>query len=184
VIGEVACRISTSGSVYDAGAADRPVVGFRSLQLALPRSRVQFRASRVTSGMTLVRFQVMMIAIANGPAAVIEPTVPVTPQFRATAPDADAFEVPPRRWVIEHTLAWIGMYRRCALDYERLPASHEAMVLWAMIAPMTPAPCRRRPPRRFIKHQLGGIAARRANVTGSLAETNAQAGCAMLGTAS
>jgi hypothetical protein len=26
---------------------------------------------------------------------------------------------------------------RCARDYERLPASHEAMVLWAMIALMT-----------------------------------------------
>jgi hypothetical protein len=117
-----------------------PVVGFRSLGVAPSSVAVQFRASRVASGMTLVRFQVMMIAIANGPAAVIEQTVPSTPQFRATARDAHAFEVPLRRWVIEHTLAWIGMYHRCALDYERLPASHEAMVLWAMIAPMTPVP--------------------------------------------
>jgi hypothetical protein len=28
-------------------------------------------------------------------------------------------------------------YRRCVRDYERLPASHEAMVLWAMVALMT-----------------------------------------------
>ena len=33
--------------------------------------------------------------------------------------------------------AWISTHRRCARDYERLPASHEAMVLWAMIALMT-----------------------------------------------
>jgi transposase len=51
--------------------------------------------------------------------------------------DAHAFEVLPRRWVVERTLAWITTHRRCARDYERLPASHEAMVLWAMIALMT-----------------------------------------------
>ena len=51
------------------------------------------------------------------------------------------FEVLPRRWVVERTLcldhAWITSYRRCARDYERLPACHEAMVLWAMITLMT-----------------------------------------------
>ncbi len=51
--------------------------------------------------------------------------------------DAHAFEILPRRWVVERTLAWITSHRRCARDYERLPASHEAMVLWAMIALMT-----------------------------------------------
>ena len=51
--------------------------------------------------------------------------------------DAHAFEVLPRRWVVERTLAWISTHRRCARDYERLPASHEAMVLLAMIALMT-----------------------------------------------
>jgi transposase len=51
--------------------------------------------------------------------------------------DAHAFEVLPRRWVVERTLAWITAHRRCARDYERLPQSHEAMVLWAMIALMT-----------------------------------------------
>jgi transposase len=43
------------------------------------------------------------------------------------------FQVLPRRWVVERTLAWITSYRRCARDYERLPAHHEALVLWAMI---------------------------------------------------
>ena len=51
--------------------------------------------------------------------------------------DTHTFEVLPRRWVVERTLAWITSHRRCARDYERLPASHEAMVLWAMIALMT-----------------------------------------------
>jgi transposase len=51
--------------------------------------------------------------------------------------DAHAFEVLPRRWVVERTLAWITAHRHCARDYERLPESHEAMVLWAMIALMT-----------------------------------------------
>jgi transposase len=51
--------------------------------------------------------------------------------------DLNSFQVLPRRWVVERTLAWITGYRRCARDYERLPASHEATVLWAMIILMT-----------------------------------------------
>ncbi len=47
-----------------------------------------------------------------------------------------AFEVLPRRGVVERTFAWISKYRRTVRDYERLAASHEAMVLWAMTALM------------------------------------------------
>jgi transposase len=47
-----------------------------------------------------------------------------------------AFEVLPRRWVVERTFAWISKYRRTVRDYERLPASHEAMILRAMTALM------------------------------------------------
>jgi hypothetical protein len=43
----------------------------------------------------------------------------------------------PRRWVVERTFAWISKHRRTVRDYEHLPASHEAMILWAMIALMT-----------------------------------------------
>jgi transposase len=50
---------------------------------------------------------------------------------------AHAFEVLPRRWVVERTFAWISKHRRTTRDYERLAASHEAMILWAMIALMT-----------------------------------------------
>jgi transposase len=50
--------------------------------------------------------------------------------------EAHTFQVLPRRWVVERTFAWISKHRRTVRDYERLPASHEAMVLWAMIALM------------------------------------------------
>jgi len=46
------------------------------------------------------------------------------------------FEILPRRWVVERTLAWITSHRRCARDYEGLPAHHEA-IYWAMITLMT-----------------------------------------------
>ena len=46
------------------------------------------------------------------------------------------FEVLPRRWVVERTFAWISKHRRTVRDDERLPASHEAMILWAMTALM------------------------------------------------
>ena len=55
---------------------------------------------------------------------------------RAELRDRSHFEVLPRRWVVERTFAWISKHRRTVRDYERLPASHEAMILWAMIALM------------------------------------------------
>jgi putative transposase len=54
-----------------------------------------------------------------------------------TKRDRHTFEVLPRRWVVERTFAWIAKHRRTTRDYEHLPASHEAMILWAMIALMT-----------------------------------------------
>ena len=50
---------------------------------------------------------------------------------------AHAFQVPPRRWVVERTFAWISRHRRTVRDYERLPDHHRAMVTWAMITVMT-----------------------------------------------
>ena len=51
-------------------------------------------------------------------------------------PGQSTFVVLPRRWVVERTLAWICKHRRCVRDYERLPAHHEAMVLWATTSHM------------------------------------------------
>jgi transposase len=53
----------------------------------------------------------------------------LTVQIVKRPDDLHTFAVLPRRWVVERTLAWITAYRRCARDYERLPAHHEAMVL-------------------------------------------------------
>ncbi|WP_093276568.1 transposase [Saccharopolyspora shandongensis] len=52
-------------------------------------------------------------------------------------PGQKGFQVLPRRWVIERTLAWISRRRRCARDYERLPQHHATMVHWAAIIHMT-----------------------------------------------
>jgi putative transposase len=53
----------------------------------------------------------------------------VTPdgEFQRVALPA-VFEPLPRRWVVERTLAWISHYRRMSKDYERLPATSEALV--------------------------------------------------------
>ena len=47
-----------------------------------------------------------------------------------------AFEVLPRRRVVERTFAWLSKHRRTVRDSATLPASHEAMILWAMTALM------------------------------------------------
>jgi putative transposase len=47
------------------------------------------------------------------------------------------FQVLPRRWVVERTIAWIEHNRRMSKDYERLCASGEALVYAAMIRLMT-----------------------------------------------
>ena len=46
--------------------------------------------------------------------------------------DSHSFEVLPRRWVVERTLAWLGRNRRLSKDYEELTESSEAWVYIAM----------------------------------------------------
>lgn len=50
---------------------------------------------------------------------------------------AQGFEVIPRRWVIERTLAWLGRCRRLAKDWEKTIASAEAWLLIAHIRRVT-----------------------------------------------
>jgi putative transposase len=46
---------------------------------------------------------------------------------------AKGFQVLPRRWVVERTLAWLGRYRRLSKDYEVLPQTSEAFIYAAMV---------------------------------------------------
>ena len=47
--------------------------------------------------------------------------------------DAHRFQVLPRRWVVERTLAWLGRHRRLSKDYEALAQTSEAFIQVAMI---------------------------------------------------
>ena len=49
----------------------------------------------------------------------------------AEPPPVPAFQVVPRRWVVERSFAWLGRSRRLARDYEFLPATAEAVIYLA-----------------------------------------------------
>lgn len=44
----------------------------------------------------------------------------------------EGFQVLPRRWVVERTLAWLCRNRRLSRDYEFLPETEEAFIYLAM----------------------------------------------------
>jgi putative transposase len=117
VTGLVLAVVITAASVQDRDAA-------RPLLWNLSRCCTRIRLAWADSG------------YAAGRLAAWAASLKITLQI-VRKRDAHAFEVLPRRWVVERTLAWITSCRRCARDYERLPESHEAMVLWAMTALMT-----------------------------------------------
>ncbi|MEN3616201.1 IS5 family transposase [Plantactinospora sp. ZYX-F-223] len=58
------------------------------------------------------------------------------------------FVLIPRRWPVERTFAWLTAHRRLARDYERDPATSEAMIRWAAINTMTRRLARGGPARR------------------------------------
>lgn len=70
------------------------------------------------------------------------------------AADARGFTVLPRRWVVERTFGWLMRSRRLARDYETLPTSSEAIVMWSMTMLMT-----RRLARRDAAHPQSPTAA-------------------------
>ena len=45
----------------------------------------------------------------------------------------DGFQVQPKRWVVERTLAWLGKYRRLSKDYEFKIEHSENLIYLAMI---------------------------------------------------
>jgi len=58
------------------------------------------------------------------------------------------FQLLPRRWVVERTFAWLGLYRRLSKDYEELIENSEAMVQIAMIQLMLHRLCRPTKPQK------------------------------------
>ncbi len=48
-------------------------------------------------------------------------------------PGQVGFAAQPRRWVVERTFAWLGLFRRLSKDYERCPVSSEATIYLASI---------------------------------------------------
>ena len=74
-------------------------------------------------------------------------TLHLTLQLVRRPDDLHTFAVLPRRWVVERTFAWISKHRRTVRDYERLPAHHEAIIQWAMIAIMAARLARQVQPR-------------------------------------
>ena len=109
--------VITAASVQDRDAA-RPLLW--NLHRASRRVRLVWADAVYTGGRL------------TGWAATLKMTIRIVARSKA-----HTFEVLPRRWVVERTFAWISKHRRTTRDYERLPASHEAMILWAMIALMT-----------------------------------------------
>jgi putative transposase len=50
--------------------------------------------------------------------------------------DQIGFQVQPRRWVVERTIAWVNRCRRLSKDYERLAKNSAAWIYWASIQRM------------------------------------------------
>jgi transposase len=46
---------------------------------------------------------------------------------------ARGFEIVPKRWIVERTIAWISHFRRLARDFERYARTVEAFIRLAMI---------------------------------------------------
>ncbi len=115
-LGLVLAVVITAASVQDRDAA-RPLLWNlhrASRRIRLAWADAVYTGSRLTSWAATLKISIQVVAKRN----------------------PHAFEVLPRRWVVERTFAWISRHRRTVRDYERLPASHEAMILWAMTALM------------------------------------------------
>ena len=50
--------------------------------------------------------------------------------------DTGKFVVLPKRWIIEHTIAWLNRYRRLSKDWECLNRNALAFLRWASVRMM------------------------------------------------
>lgn len=69
-------------------------------------------------------------------------------------PEQRGFEVHPKRWVVERTLAWLTAHRRLARDYERDPEVSEELIRWAAINQMLRRIARGKPAQRQQRRTL------------------------------
>jgi len=73
----------------------------------------------------------------NGLPEFVKQTLGFVIQLVKRLPGTIGFQVLPKRWIVERTFAWLGRCRRHSKDYERNPASSEAMIYVSMISLMT-----------------------------------------------
>lgn len=73
----------------------------------------------------------------NGLPEFVKQTLGFVIQLVKRLPGTIGFQVLPKRWIVERTFAWLGRCRRHSKDYERNPASSEAMIYISMISLMT-----------------------------------------------
>ena len=57
--------------------------------------------------------------------------------------DADKFVVPPKRWIVERTIAWLNRCRRLSKDWECLNRNALAFLRWASVRLMLRRLCQR-----------------------------------------
>lgn len=53
---------------------------------------------------------------------------------RANTQEKGKFHVLPKRWIVERTFAWLGIFRRLSVDFETSPQMAEAFLQIAAIA--------------------------------------------------
>jgi transposase len=119
-IGLLLTVLVTAASVQDRDAA-RPLLW--NLRKAFPQIKLAWADGGYAG---------KLVAWAKG-----KLTPKLTLQIVKRPDDLHTFQVLPRRWVVERTLAWITRHRRTVRDYERLAAHHETYIYWSMIMVMT-----------------------------------------------
>ena len=125
-------------------------------RVSSPRRLAAVSTSSAENGSSMSR--------ASGSTASARAKPTLTLQIVRRPGDLHTFQVLPRRWVVERTLAWITRCRRTVRDHERLTAHHETIVYWAMIIIMSRRLARQHQAAQphVTKVQMGAYCARTA----------------------